>query len=205
MSKNKRGSSLAKKQVRPGELAVPVYKQAIPQPDGTTAVSFGISFDDIPIPERRYVADVGGVIFDGTVFQLLFGQRKIASTDLRSLVAVSVSPDAARRFVQTCETFLPETQQTIEKLGIKRPPLLALSAEPAQTVAVAANIIAAARAIAEASFDFYHTSAFSLHALKTREVLAVDPILRVDLPAGLQLAIIEELVNLMDRLPLEVQ
>jgi hypothetical protein len=190
---------------RPGEFTVPVSKQTIPAPDGSSQVSVSIRLEDVPIPDRRYTADVGTVLFDGSIVRVVFGQKRLVGDDLRSLVIVSVSPDRLRRFLDSCTTFLPELDAFIEKNCVAKPELLELNREPEQTVAVASNIITAARAGREASIDFYHTSAAAVHAMSSRDRLAIDPILRVDLSTGLLAVMLGRLNGLKDKLPEEAK
>jgi hypothetical protein len=190
---------------RPGESTVPVMKQIIPAPDGSTQVAVSIKFDDVPVPDRRYVADQGTIIFDGTVVRIAFGQKRLVSDELRSLVVVSISPDPLGRFLESCQTFLPDLEKFIVNNQIVKPDLIKLKKEPEQTVAVASNIITAARSGREATIDFYHTSAISAHAMSTRDRLAIDSILRVDLSIGLLASILDNLVELRDQLPGEAK
>lgn len=190
---------------RPGETTVPVYRQLTPYSDGSTQAVYELKFDDVPIPDRRYVADVGSVLFDGTTAHLLFGQKRVVGVGLRSLVTVAVSPDPLRRFMDTCDKFVPDLNAFLTCFAMEKAPLLEILEEPAQTVAVAANIIMAARAGREATLDFYLTSAASLYDLGRRERVAVDPILRVDLPTVLLAALLDRIAKIRDKLPPEIK
>ncbi len=186
---------------RPGEITVPVSKKMSLSPDGTGQVTVEFNFDDVPIPDRRYVADTASILFDKTDVKLLFAQKKLVGDDLRSLVVITISPDPIRRFLETCTAFLPELCVFIEKYKIERPSLLKLTKEPDQTVSMASNIMTAARAGREAALDFYHASAASMHALNTRGRLAIEPVLRVDLSVGLLVKTLEEAMSLLEQLP----
>jgi hypothetical protein len=190
---------------RPGENTVPVFKQVAPNPDGTSQTTISINFNDVPIPERRYVAELGGIVFDGTIVKILFGQKRVVGDTLRSLIVIVFSPDALRRFLEMCTNFLPELHEIASKNNLTIFPLTSINDEPTQTVAMASNLIAAARAGREATFDFYHCSAASLHESQSKnsDRLAVEPVVRVDLPLNLMIAIIDELVSLSDKFPAE--
>lgn len=189
---------------RPGEVTVPIDRKIRPQPDGTSVHEVGIDLSQVPIPDRRYVANAAGVLFDGTQVQLMFAQRKLVGPALRSLIVVTMSTDAIHRFLDTCKAFIPENIHFMKKYEIARLPLLDLQEEPEQTVAMPANIVAVARSGRESTVDFYHAPAASFHALQKRDFLGIEAVVRVDIPVGLLASLLDELSVLSARIPQEI-
>ncbi len=75
-------------------------------------------------------------------------------------------------------------------------PLATFPAEPDQTVALAANMIAMAQSGTEACLDFYYASAFAMASMVNGGKLAVDPVVRVTLSAAYTLGIVAKMREL---------
>src|SRR5262245_44171463 len=92
---------------RPGEAAVPVRKVTVTLPDGTSALRVDLDLSRVPLPDKSYLADCAGVIYDEGQAQvkLLFGQRKVVGDELRSLIVIIMSSDAIHQFLTSCKTF----------------------------------------------------------------------------------------------------
>ena len=187
---------------------VPVQRRVVPKPDGTTLVEVGIDLARAPIPQRRYHADAADVIQRLDTVILVFAQSKLYGTDLRSMVAVHMSADGVHHFLRTCADFYPRLSSFIAASAAKER-LSSFDAEPEQTVSMAANLIAAAHAGRESIVDFYQMSATAIRELQasSRNEIALDAVLRVDVSAALLAAIIERLFDLENdgELPAEIR
>lgn len=187
-----------------GEHVIAVTKRIIPNPDGSTSIEASLSLDGAPVPDRRYAADTVHLDRVGDAIHIMFGQTTINRERLRSLVVIKVYPETIRRFLGTCGTFWPQFQAFIERNKIEKPKLMPLKEEPAQVVALVANVLAAGYTGREAVMDFYHFNALALKKLNESSELAVDPVVRIDLSAAALAALIETLNNLKEELPPEV-
>lgn len=187
---------------RAGGVAVAVVKK--PLPDGTTGMQISLNLRELAVPERRYAADVAGVSHDGTQVKLLFAQKKISGDELRSLIVITMSTDAIHQFLDTCDEFIPQNDKHMLEHKIGRVAVISPSKEPEQTVAMAANIVALARAGSEATADFHHASPAAMHALQQQDHLEIEPIVRVDLPLGVLASLLDELVSLSSIVPRRV-
>ena len=192
-----------------GEHVVSVIKRTSPNPDGTSTVEAQITLDNIPVPDRRYSADVVFVNYegDGEAVQLGFGQKALGTEGkLRSVVAVKIYPDHIRKFLLTTDTFVPRLYDFIERSKAAIPDLQRLTQEPAHVVSLVANIIAVGYTAREAVIDLYHFNALALHKLNEgSDQLAVDPVLRVDLPTTLLAGLVRTLNNLGTSFPPETK
>jgi hypothetical protein len=191
---------------RPGEgAALSVSRRIVPRPDGTNAVELSVDLQAAPVPERRYVADACAVLRSDDFVLLAFGQRRLVGSGCRSLVVLSMSAEAIRSFLKTCDGFLERVAAFLERNGLARSPLLDLTEEPPQTVHLAANVVAVAQAGRESCLDLYHVSPWSIRSVSTRNQLVIDPIVRIDMPTALLVPVVEQLVRLEHELPPEVR
>lgn len=189
---------------RAGEgIVVELARRQVSSPDGSTALELNLDLNLAPVPERRYVADVAELSYEGDVLQMIFGQKKITkSENLRSLIVIQMTSTATTQFIGTLAGFEPGFRKWMSENGIVQH-LTSIEEEPEQTVTLFANIIGLAFAGREACLDFYHASPFSLHQVRQNKKMAVEPVVRVILGSGLLLPIIDQLHELEPQFPKE--
>lgn len=194
--------------IRPGETAIPVARHVVPHTDGASKVTLSIDLGDTPVPDRRYLADVCAIDFDGATVRWCFGQRKVGKVGagLRSLVVIHIAPEHVHNLLGSLKQFIGENAAFLGRNKIERIPLTELSDEPPQTVALCANVVAVARAGREGCLDFYSISAHAIHAINQvgGDKLAIDPMIRVDLPIGLMTSAIDWIVDFAKQTPGEL-
>ena len=88
------------------EVVVPISRKVIAQPDGTTSTEISLDLKEVPIPERRYVADAAWVDIRNEIVRIMFGQRGTVGDHLRSLIVVNVFPEPTRNLVETSKDFI---------------------------------------------------------------------------------------------------
>ena len=95
--------------IRDGEgVLVATTRRMVPRPDGTTSFEMSVDMGEAPVPERRYVADIASVNYrDGTIY-LVFGQRKLVGSRLRTMVVLTMSSLGVLNFLKACESIAPE-------------------------------------------------------------------------------------------------
>jgi hypothetical protein len=189
--------------VRPNEgTRVSVVLGQIASTSGLSLQTAAINLAQAPVPERKYVADAYGVNYSSGAVQLLFGQRRIGGSDLRSLLVIQMSPTGAARFLATSNQLAPlSLTDMATQYGIVAEKSFQISTEPSQTVALAAGLSLMAAAADEATIDFYQASAFALSAMLHSSELALDPVVRIDLRTSLLLGLFEDLRKLTPQLP----
>ncbi|MGT2429573.1 hypothetical protein ACU4HD_14095 [Cupriavidus basilensis] len=160
--------------------------------DGAT-VQIGLDLNDAPVPARRYIADVGSVIQSRGEVKVIFGQEKVGTNSLRSMLIVQMSPAGTSQFLQSFVAMSPSLDDIARAVGAAPEQLSQGLVEPEQAVSFAANFVAAAIAGQEACLDFYHASPFSLRSVQFIKKLGVEPVVRVDLRLSLLKAIIDEI------------
>ena len=152
-----------------------------------------IQLGDAPVPERRYTADVAGILTSRDYARIIFGQTKIGSTELRSMLDIHFPLRAIKRFlvgaVKLEEAFKAMSQIT----GAQTEQMIEFSDEPSQTVALSANSITAALSGSEACMDYIHISPSAIERAAKGEDLFAEPVVRVNLSTGLMMAVIEKL------------
>lgn len=192
---------LIRQQRREGEGAlVSVLRRNVAEPDGSSLVELGFDLGEAPVPQRRYHAKVVGVAVDNGSVSVFFGQPKIGG-GLRSLIEVSMTTDAVRQFLKTCETFYPIVTAFVERNEIEQGSLTEIVEEPSQTVAMVVNVVAACQTGREVVLDMYHVSAFSLRDSRNSDKMALDPIVRIDLSVSLTVALLDRLSELEQSFP----
>ncbi|MBK6465286.1 MAG: hypothetical protein IPF92_30420 [Myxococcales bacterium] len=199
------GSALVRVNAR-GEYIASVTKRTTPGTNGTTTIEAQISLDQIPVPDRRYAADVAYLNYDGDgeAVQIAFGQRAVASSTLRSAVVVKVYPDHVRKFLAGNDTFRPQLFGYLARAKATVPPMGRLCEEPGHVVSLVANILSVGYTAREAVVDLYHYNALALAKLNTGSDLAIEPVLRVDLPTTVLAALVGALNTLSAELPPEI-
>lgn len=207
MNKQRKLPTITHSAPRSGEgIGIDVIHQTVPQPDGTSLSIVGLNLSNAPVPERRYAADLATVLYKRELVKLVFAQETISSTSptLRSMLVVHVAPNAARQFLHSLvQMGPPGIDELARKSGIEPEPLSELDSEPDQTVAFAANLVAAAIGGREACLDFYHASAFSMVNIAKASKLPIDPVVRVDLRTSLLMSLRNALQELEGSFPPE--
>lgn len=172
--------------IRPGE-GVRVFR--VGKAESATGSEVAIDLSHAPVPEKAYTADVGAVVATPTGIRLIFGQTKSGSAELRSMIDVTFTTSAAKQFAASTT----DVKASIERANVVKMQLAEMVNEPAQAVGMTANIAPIAFAGDDACIDFYNMSPFVAHAVKSGHDLFVQPVVRVMLPTGLLLALIERL------------
>lgn len=184
--------------VRPGEGVVVELRPVVAREvSGSNATRMSANVSAIPVPSKRYSADVCFVGFSHGTYKWLFAQEKFNSQELRTLIIVKMSAEATVRFLTSCDEASPTFDEFAEQTGIEVESLPKFGEEPKETVAFDANFALVALSGAEACVDFYHSSAFAVGASKHTNKLALDPVVRVDLRSSLLLGMIREVAKVL--------
>jgi hypothetical protein len=218
------GPKTLDKPIRPGEIRVtpsgaflvPIIKRVVPSSGGTTDVELSLNLQEVPVPERRYVADIAWVVQRDETLRFMFAQANLTGVALRSLVVVTVFPETIRNLVKACEESPGEGAKgdlmpplfahlTDFMKHAKPQPLRPFSDEPSQTVALTGNLISISLSGREAEVDFFHIAPNVLRKVNHSNEVAVDPIVRIDLPTALLASVLNEVKALTPSLPDEIK
>jgi len=117
-------------------------------------------------------------------------------------------PNAANTLVSSMLNLQsPTVDEIMRAAKINVGSLSEISEEPDQTVAMAANVVAAAISGEEACLDFYQISSFAKANTFSREnssasrKINIDPVVRIELPTSLLAALVEKLKTVSGNLP----
>ncbi|RZF29999.1 hypothetical protein EVC45_10420 [Paraburkholderia sp. UYCP14C] len=168
-----------------------VHRPGTDSSDGS--FQFGLDLNEVPVPSRRYIADVGCVVQSRGEVKLIFGQERIGTSSLRSMLIVQMSELGAKQCLQSFVAMSPSLTDIAGTVGVESEKLSVDLVEPDQAVSFAANFVAAAIVGAEACLDFYHASPFALRSVHLSKKLSVEPVVRVDIRLSLLMAMIDEL------------
>src|SRR5579871_5094943 len=188
---------------RPGEGVQIVFKglTSTPMEGGVTLQAMQLDLRDAQVPERRYPADSAGIIRTDEMVRLLFGQRKLQETGFHTLLVIHLSFLAARQFLKSMEQLAANAAEYLAKHNAGRAALTDGRQSSEQTVALAANVVAAAFNAREACLDFYHASPFVLNELAAGGKFFAEPVVRVTLMTPLMMALYEALSAMRSQLP----
>jgi hypothetical protein len=207
---NRQGSSVIRQRpqpvqdaIRPNEgTPVAVILGQIASVNGLSIQTASLKLGDAPVPERKYVADMCGVEYVTGTMKLFFGQRRIGSDELRSLLVIHMSPSGAARFLAAADQLSPKTlDQLASEAGIKAEESSPVGSEPTQTVAFAAALVLIAASVDETTMDFYQASTFALSAMANSGKLSLDPVVRIDLRTSLLLGLVANVRKLSSHFP----
>lgn len=157
---------------------------------GKTTLEF--SLHELPVPDRRYVADVASVIRANGFVRMLFGQTKIDGVQLRSLLDIHFPISAISRFLGTAKALEVAFDELKSSSEFSPVYLSDIKDEPEQTIGLTANILMASCSGEESCMDLYQISPYSVAEVKKGRGLSADPVVRVSLPTELLLSLIEE-------------
>lgn len=189
--------------------AITVVRHPITSANGSTQqISF--EFALARVPDRRYPAEVGGVVKSEYMVRLYFGQSKSVGNGLSTLLMIHIPFVAIRQFVDSVAAGLEERSITFFTfLENSMPTLLDLTKEteqPSSTVTLEANIIAFAFHGREACMDFYHASPFVWDSfLKRGGKFYAEPVVRVTLTTLLSISLIKSMESLVKSFPAEIK
>ena len=189
---------------RPGEgQPVSVVTKTAFDKDGKAVQIMKANMITAPVPDRKYACHVASVVDKRGDAHLMFGQEKIASDDLRSLVVVSMGPFAIESFLESLKRLDSGSSidDLAEQVHISSEPLTKIKEEPTSTIGFRANQIVVSIANDEACLDFYQVSASALRVSSANQTVAVEPIVRVEMKFALFLSVVAELRQILSRLP----
>lgn len=153
------------------------------------------SFDEAPVPERKYAAAIANAVYRHSEIELLFAQEEVGSTNIRSLVAVFMSPSSVVRFLKSLESLDGASFEQMADENVSES-LVAIVGDGKQTVAFRANHVSIACANDEATMDFYQVPAAAVHRAGRTGKLAINDIVRVELRLPLFLGLVHKLRDL---------
>jgi hypothetical protein len=176
-------------------------------PDGSitnpqASVSAMLDINGVPVPDKKYVADVYSVTHAGRAVKLYFGQSPVPGGDLHTLLVINMSMQS----VQNCVTVIdqvkgPSFDEVRDRESISPAPIMTIKQIPAQTVTLSATLAVSAMAGQDAAIDFLRSSPFAIAiATKTSE-LAVDPVVRVEMSSEIFIGLVDQLRRVASTAP----
>ena len=195
MSSRKRNVVPGTQALRPGEgHIVPTRLEQRLSVTGETDAFLEFQIGNAPVPQRKYTADFVGLVRDLNRGKLLFGSKRVDGKGLRSLLVVQMSKRAIAHMLYTIERVKdPTYEEIVATLGIQIEPVQPVKEEPSQTVPLSANVVLAAMSGEECCVDFYEASPFAFRSAQRGGEMAVDPIVRVNVPSGAFVGLIRAL------------
>lgn len=178
-----------------------VMVDLIPNParsvDGRAGLIQG-DIHNLPVPNKRYAADICSIVSKNSVIKLLFAQEKIGPQALRNMIIVNITPRSVTELLKKIDDVKDISFAELAALSnIEAEALPQIEVEPAETASLNANLILVAASGTESCIDFFHSSAFSIAFAQQTSRLGIDPVVRVNIRTSLLMGLIEELRNLI--------
>lgn len=168
-------------------------------------MSLEIDLRNLPVPDRRYTADVVALVQSDEFVRMIFGQTQVDGIKLRSLLDIHFPKNAIHRFLRSLEKIDSTLEHLKSKYGIQPAQITTVVEEPSQTIGLTANMIMASVSNRESGLDFFHMSSFSTAEARRGGNLYADPIVRVSLPTSLFFSLIAQLNSIKASLPEEIE
>ena len=192
----KPGKTLVHRTLRIGEgHAVDVA--ILPATKGA-ATQYRIDTSSLPVPDRKLTSDAVGLIRGDYMVKLLFAQREANDDGFLSLLTVQMSFDSVHSFLRTMVP-LEDGLEAFNKIPVGK--LSVIKGRVQQSAAVSASIVLAGYTGTDGCLDFYYTSPFSVQSISFGNKLAVEPVVRVNIPTPLLIAMSRGLREIAPDLP----
>jgi hypothetical protein len=158
---------------------------------------YGMDMQQVPVPQRRYAADLCQVRYLHGEIRIMFAQQGFDESDVDSAILIRMNPDATVSFSNSLlDLGLDEnTDGMSSSWKCRNEEISNIPSKPVQTVNMVANICSVAIAGQEACMDFYHASAFAVRKAERETELEVEPVVRVDLRTSLFLAFARTIIG----------
>lgn len=127
--------------VREGEGAYVTTVNHGKSADGTE-MTFGLDIGTAPVPDRKYVTNQVYVASNDEEICLLFGQKRRDGNGLRSLLELHLSPDGLKNFAKIFTQVISNLKAALAVQKLIPLPLVPITEDAPQTVALSANFIA---------------------------------------------------------------
>jgi len=173
--------------------------QLSPAKDGQ-AQHFGIDLQALPVPDRRLSCDTVSFLRTDYMVKLLFAQKEVVGNGYLAMVVVQMTFDAIHNFLRSMkplETGLKELLNGQYPIG----EMVEIKERPQQSAVVTANLVFSGYSGTDACLDFYYTSPFSMRSINILNKVSVEPVVRVNVPTHLLVAMFRGLQSLAPSLP----
>lgn len=161
---------------------------------------FGIDLQSLPVPDRRLSCDTVSFVRTDYMVKLLFAQKEVVGEGYLAMVVVQMTFDAIHNFlrsVNTLEAGLKELMNGQYPTG----EVVQIKEKPQQSAVVTANLVFAGYSGTDACLDFYYTSPFSIKSINILNKVSVEPVVRINVPTHLLVAMYSSLQKIAHSLP----
>jgi hypothetical protein len=162
--------------------------------DGTRVQSVTLDLSSAVVPDRRYSADVGWVEISEDMVRIFFGQRKVGSEGLESVIVVRVSFQGICHFLAAMDPLAAQLSEIRQRLFGSTSPAPDTPATPNHTVVLDANIIGAGFSGRSGCLDFYYASPYVMESMQHGGDCYADGVVRVTLSTQLLVKVLDVLL-----------
>ncbi|MFJ1472328.1 hypothetical protein [Massilia orientalis] len=168
-------------------------------PDGS--IRFSLNLNDAPVPQRRYVADIATVEYNGLEVNFVFAQTKIFGHGIESALSIKINLNAFSDITRALHINAgAELEKALRMISLKKEELVPVTSEPAHSAKLIANVANYAVSGHETCIDFYHVNAYANAKLMTSDKVDVEAVVRVDLRTSLFVALSAAIGKIAERI-----
>jgi hypothetical protein len=169
---------------------------------GQKSVYTTLDITGVPVPDKKYVADVYGVTHAGQAIKLYFGQSPVPGGDLHTLLVINMSMQSVQNCVSVIDQVKePSFDEIRDRENVSPAPIMEIKQIPAQTVTLSATLAISAMSGQDAAMDFLKSSAFAIAVAAKTSELAVDPVVRVEMSSEIFIGLVNELRRVVSTAP----
>lgn len=187
--------------VRSGRVGEGYFTEVLvlPPSKGGLTQQLGLDFYSLPVPDRRLSCDTVSLVHTDYMIKLLFAQREVVGDGYLSMLVVQMSFEAIHNFLPSIAQLEPGLELITGKFPSAK--LTKIEGKPQQCAVVTASYIFAGFSGTDACLDFYYISPFSVQSINILNKVSVEPVVRVNVPTYLLLAMLRELQKIAPSLP----
>lgn len=155
----------------------------------------GLELGTLPVPDRRFASDDASIVAGGEMVRLLFAQKHPVGEGLLSLLVINITHESVAQFIETISSEFEANARTLPGATTAKQ-LSTFSTKADQTMVLAASFILAGFTGNDACIDFFYSSPFAHKQMSVFKKLSIEPIVRVNLPTVVLVAMINALKRL---------
>ena len=197
MAKEKTSKAVSQPIYRHGEGYI---VEVVVNPTGNDSAVSGIDLGSMPVPDRRFSCDAASVLVESHMVKLLFVQRHPVGLGMLSMLVINMAFEAVLQFNATIDE---DFEKNVALLGntVGRDGLSTFDGKADQTVILNASMVLAGYSGGDGCIDFFYSSPFAVRQVAFFKKMAIEPIVRVNLPTGVLLDMLDKLKAISSTLP----
>lgn len=163
-------------------------------------LSAGVDLGNLPVPDRRFASDSASLLVDSSLVKLLFAQRHPIGDGLLSMLVINMTFEAIQQFVGSINIDFLENVRKLSTVQ-QASKLHTFTQKADQTVILTASMVMAGYSGNDGCLDLFYSSPFAVRQVAFFKKISVEPVVRVNLPTGVLIAMLDSLTEAAKMFP----